>query len=914
MRQHRGAYYLPLQQPGERARRALAASSAGPAPPPTAARRRRRLLVLAAAAAAFLVLPIYYIWPAHTLSSTTPLPSAHPEDGWHELVPNPLPPFPPPALGQGNSNPNRPPGPPAPPSSHQALDPTDDDELLVDALDVPPLHHSAFPPKYATDAGLDLDHIYPNKNSNPHAGNIPPDLLQLLEDPPPTRPPPAPEPAPQVPSSLWTPHYWDPALNGSRTRFEDAAAPAKQSPRPDFRHGTLYSGWRMPAEQLGTVRDPLPPVQHPFPDPNKHGGGLASASRAETLAWRQRMVRNAFIRSWEGYKAHAWGHDELSPISNSSADPFNGWGATIVDALDTLLVMGLPRDYAYARQHVRDIDFTLVSGGRSAYGRADGRIPVFETAIRYLGGLLSAHDLSGDPLMLHRAEELAQLILPAFDTFSGVPLGRLKPGKPHEPAPAGSVVLAEAGSMLLEFTRLYQTTGNRTYFDVVHRASDWMANNVSASMSFDHGQDTRRTGTLLPTYLRPESHASWGAFSFGGMADSYYEYLIKEHALIGGRLDLYSTTYARAMEDAHKALLGGIKTVPDTPLLIPGLLRGPSSSLHPVLEHLACFSGGMLGLGARLLPSRAKRDMAAAQRITEACYWAYNSTVSGLGPEDVVFYRTDEADRFGRLPLLSTTTAAVHPGEVGVGAGAGAGAGTGATHGAPRGHPQVGVRHANSEYKGRPETIESVLYMYRLTGDTVWQERGWQMFASWVTHAMTESGFAQIRNVNTWPVYRTDTMESFVFAETFKYYFLLFSPPSLVSLDEYVFTTEAHPLLLPQRGRWARPGSDKTTFWRPAWADPAVAPTGRLHPAAAPDVDAAADAGSGASAGADPLGAYHGAGSGADSGERSGGVSNAAAVAAASHPYIGGEGGSPGGLTNVQKMALLQAARNKEYL
>ncbi len=56
--------------------------------------------------------------------------------------------------------------------------------------------------------------------------------------------------------------------------------------------------------------------------------------------------------------------------------------------------MDLPEEYNYARQHVRDIDFHVVSGARSAYGGADGRIPVFETSIRYLGGLLSAYDLS----------------------------------------------------------------------------------------------------------------------------------------------------------------------------------------------------------------------------------------------------------------------------------------------------------------------------------------------------------------------------------------------------------------------------------------------------------------------------------------------------------------------------------------
>lgn len=709
------------------------------------------------------------------------------------------------------------------PSYPLAVDP----ELAAQAQDVRPLAATAFPPAVDPTA---LWQVYP-AGEDPHAGQLPPALVAMLEHPPPPHPPPRPKSAGPVPLTLWHPQHWDPQVNGSRTHFDDAARPSKQGVGHDFRQGSAYGGWRPPLEQLERPRPPLPPVQFAFPQPARHGGGLTTTARENEMRWRQRMVRNAFIRAWEGYKAHAWGHDELRPLSNGSTDPFNGWGASVVDALDTLLVMGLPREYAYARQHVRDIDFTLVSGARSAYGQADGRIPVFETAIRYLGGLLSAYDLSGDKLMLHRAEELAQLLLPAFNTFSGVPLGRLKLGQPVSPGPAGTVVLAEAGSLVLEFTRLWMVTGNLTYFSVVHRTTDWLAHNVSLPQSMTG--DRVKTGSLLPTYIRPETSGSSGAYTFGGMADSYYEYLVKTHQMLGGRVDLYGETYAAAVRDAHAALFAEIKTVPGTPLLVVGQAHGPQGGLSLTLEHLACFSGGMLGLGAKLLPERSGEDIVAAQRVTETCYWAYNATISGLGPEDVTFYRSTDRDRFTVR--------------------------SGAGESLPRGNPQIGVRRTGKEYKGRPETIESVLYMYRLTGDYVWQERGWQMFASWVRHSMTPVGFAQVRDVNAWPVIKQDNMESFVFAETFKYYYLLFSPPSHISLDEYVFTTEGHPLLVPQRGKWVPPGSGREKFWDPRWADAAHAPSGREEASPAPDPEG----------------------------------------------YGGGEGGPVGGMTNVQKHALL---------
>lgn len=57
----------------------------------------------------------------------------------------------------------------------------------------------------------------------------------------------------------------------------------------------------------------------------------------------------------------------------------------------------------------------------------------------------------------------------------------------------------------------------------------------------------------------------------------------------------------------------------------------------------------------------------------------------------------------------------------------------------PRGSP-VGVRSQNRRQIGRPETIESVFYMWRITGDRKWQDEGWKMFVKWVQHAITESG------------------------------------------------------------------------------------------------------------------------------------------------------------------------------
>ncbi|SPO28194.1 related to Mannosyl-oligosaccharide 1,2-alpha-mannosidase IC [Ustilago trichophora] len=641
---------------------------------------------------------------------------------------------------------------------------------------------NSFPPVLSdtTFQGRPVSQASLYKDNNPHRGELPTYLEAVLNRDPVHQPPPWPHKAPSLTPEIWTTRTW---TERSKTEASDADRPETQPQEADWRKAP-WDGWKAPVAELSRPAKALPKVQYAFEDPTRHSGHRNDPARDELVAHRQKMVRNAFIHAWEGYKKYAWGHDELKPVSKSAEDPFNGWGASIVDALDTLLVMDLPKEYDLARQHVRDIDFRLIGGGRSAYGSADGRIPVFETAIRYLGGFVSAYDLSGDVLMRDRAEELAQLILPAFDTVTGVPVGRIKPetsanhSAPH-PVTSGSVILAEAGSLLLEFTRLWQVTGNRTYFDRVQRTTDWLDHNMTAA---------GRVETLFPTMVYPERNISYGTISFGGMADSYYEYLIKEHQLLGGRLSQYSRMYSDAIEGAKKLLISRIDTVPGVNLLTIGELS--NSRYTAKLEHLACFSGGMMGLGSRMMAERAD-DIELAKGITGTCWWAYNSSTTGIGPENLIFYTSDDDDRFDMISLPDGTS----------------------RRGKPRGSPIVGVRSVHTSYLNRPETIESVFYMWRITGDPAWQERGWQMFASWVTHCMTDAGFSAIYDVNRSPADWMDSMESFTFAETFKYYYLLFSPPELISLDEYVFTTEAHPLLTPKDGKWGRAGHGSKKFW-----------------------------------------------------------------------------------------------------
>ncbi|KAK2003985.1 family 47 glycosyl hydrolase [Colletotrichum falcatum] len=196
-----------------------------------------------------------------------------------------------------------------------------------------------------------------------------------------------------------------------------------------------------------------------------------SDSAKEKREGRLALIKAEMERSWGGYRKFAWAHDELSPVSGRFRDPFCGWAATLVDGLDTLWIMGMKEEFDAAAKAVKNIDFTYSSTRRD--------IPVFETIIRYLGGLLAAYDVSGGKkgdyeVLLDKALELAEILMGVFDTPNRMPIlyYNWQPQYASQPHRATTVGVAELGSMSMEFTRLAQLTGEDKYYDAIARITD----------------------------------------------------------------------------------------------------------------------------------------------------------------------------------------------------------------------------------------------------------------------------------------------------------------------------------------------------------------------------------------------------------------------------------------------------------
>lgn len=469
--------------------------------------------------------------------------------------------------------------------------------------------------------------------------------------------------------------------------------------------------------------------------------------------------------------------DELSPISGGSRNAFGGWAATLVDSLDTLFIMGMRKEFDDAVAAVKNIDFSSTE---------EATLNVFETTIRYLGGLLAAYDLSRQSILLDKAVEVGQMLYVAFDTPNRMPVTRWssKAAAAGQPQVASEgALVAEVGSLTLEFTRLSQLTNDPKWFDAVQRISE----------VFAEQQNNTKLPGMWPVVVnaRDQDFTGDSGFTFGGMADSLYEYFPKEYALLGGLSPLYRKLYEGSISTAmNKAFFRPM--VPGTPdILISGNVRAESAdktTLEPQGQHLTCFSGGMLALGGRLfnLPDH----VIAAQKLVEGCVWAYQASVLGIMPE-----------LFHLIPCSSTTSctwseAAWHSAVVSYNNdGISSATELVASNRLPPGFAAIGDRR----YILRPEAIESIFVLYRVTGNETFQDVAWNMFDSIMEYTQTEFANAALDDVTVTDGNppKSDRMESFWTAETLKYFYLIFSEPDLVNLDDWVLNTEAHPFRRP---------------------------------------------------------------------------------------------------------------------
>lgn len=350
-----------------------------------------------------------------------------------------------------------------------------------------------------------------------------------------------------------------------------------------YNWGKLKPHFRAPTPMVhlpSTKPVTLPRIQHQFAPQSETTKAILQARRSE--------VKRAFRKCWKSYRKYAWMRDELTPVTGKGKDPFNGWGATLFDSLGTLWIMDLKDEFKQAVEAVAVHDWANTKAASTN---------TFETTIRYLGGLLSAYDLSGEKVLLLKAIELGDLLFASFDRPNHLPgfwmdFKFAQEGGLEDDA---NIPLAAPGSLSLEFTRLSQLSGDPKYYDAINRVT----------VLLDKYQNSTKLPGMWPIMIdlqRLDFHVR-SEFTIGALADSTYEYLPKMHALLGGTDPIYLKMTKSAFSTIKNSVLFRPSLPQHDDILFAGSLylnADGKKRLEPKMQHLACFAGGMFALGRQV--------------------------------------------------------------------------------------------------------------------------------------------------------------------------------------------------------------------------------------------------------------------------------------------------------------------------
>ncbi len=346
---------------------------------------------------------------------------------------------------------------------------------------------------------------------------------------------------------------------------------------------------------------------------------------------------------------------------------------------------------------------------------------------------------------------LSRQLLFAFNSPTGLPYGTvgLRSRTATNPAWAkGASTVAEVASLQLEFRALSRHTSNPSYEAVAQRVMRHLRL-MSRPTSLPPG--------LYPTFISPVNGEFVNAdVTLGARADSLYEYLLKQWLFSGGTdarvRQMYDDSVASIAE--HLVASGGQTRCNNCTFLRQWNHR--TKVYSEKMDHLVCFVPGMLALGAH--GDAAAEHLQLAEKLMHTCYRMYADQVTGLAAE--ISY--------------------VGEGEDGV----------------------LAVKQAKHNLL-RPETVESLFVLWRVTGQEKYREWGWQIFQAFERHCrVSGGGYSSIKDVTMMPARHSGKMESFFTAETLKYLWLLFADTAFVPLDEWVFNTEAHPLRKHDAYQW----------------------------------------------------------------------------------------------------------------
>ncbi len=312
------------------------------------------------------------------------------------------------------------------------------------------------------------------------------------------------------------------------------------------------------------------------------------------------QVKKAAQHAWKGYKLYAWGADDLKPLTKEAKIWYKkSMLMTPVDAFDTFTLLGLNAEAHEAKQLIlTQLNFNI-----------DNDVQVFEITIRLLAGLITAYELDGTKKFITLAIDLADRLMPAFNTPTGMPYRyvHLQTGKTrdHINNPA------EIGTLMLEFGKLSKITGNKKYYAAAKKAIMQVYKSRSVIDLVGEQIDVK-TGKWVNT----RSH-------IGAYIDSYYEYLYKSWLLFG------DNDFKIAFENHNQAIKKNLISKTDHGWFMHQVDMNTGKEIGTTYGALEAFYAGLCAFSG---------DIETGRKIQEANYYMW--TRFNIEPEEFNF-KTD---------------------------------------------------------------------------------------------------------------------------------------------------------------------------------------------------------------------------------------------------------------------------------
>ncbi|XP_071445733.1 ER degradation-enhancing alpha-mannosidase-like protein 3 [Hetaerina americana] len=337
-----------------------------------------------------------------------------------------------------------------------------------------------------------------------------------------------------------------------------------------------------------------------------HTDEVSSAMGKEEREMLKEEARDMFFHAYRAYMENAYPADELMPLTccgrwrgtepsrGDIDDTLGNFSLTLVDSLDTLVILGDLKEFEQAvRLVARDVSFD-----------SDIVVSVFETNIRILGGLLSGHILAEylqqragimswyRSELLDLARDVGYRLLPAFNTTTGIPHARinLRYGlKSQKLESSRETCTACAGTMILEMAALSRLTGESVFEEKAHKAMDvlWRMRHRSSDLM----------GTVLNVHSGDWVRRDSGV---GAGIDSYYEYCLKAYILLGDEryLGRFNRHYSAVM-----------KYISQGPMLLDVHMHRPHTNSRNFMDALLAFWPGLQVLKGDIKPAVETHEM-----------------------------------------------------------------------------------------------------------------------------------------------------------------------------------------------------------------------------------------------------------------------------------------------------------------